>query len=172
MRTLLCLPLLLAAPLAVADDAAQRFHALTEREWAWRLEQSPGLASAVGVHDYDDRLGDVSERAHQARRKHEEATLAELGAIDATALPREQRIDYTIFRDQLRDAIDDVALGDYLMPVNSDSSFHAEIAQLPREMPFATEHDYEYYLARLAAVPKYFDDNVALMRAGLARGVT
>ena len=172
MRNLLCVPLLLVAPLAAADDAAQRFQALTEREWAWRLEQSPGLASAVGVHDYDDRLGDVSERAQQARRKHEEATLAELGAIDAASLSREQRIDYRIFRDQLRDAIDDVALGDYLMPVNSDTSFHAEIAQLPRESSFATEHDYESYLARLAAVPKYFDDNVALMRAGLKRGMT
>ena len=30
-------------------------------------------------------------------------------------------------------------------------------------MPFATEHDYANYLARLAAVPKYFDAHVALM---------
>jgi uncharacterized protein (DUF885 family) len=173
MRAVVIIALLLAGGAAAdAPSPEARFHALAEREWAWRLEQYPELATSVGVHDHDARLTDVGEAAQQARRRHEEAALVELDAIDAAALPRAERVNYRILRGQIRDAIGDVALGAYLMPVNSDSSFHAEIAQLPRQMRFETELDVENYLARLAAVPAYFDQNIALLRAGVKRGFT
>lgn len=40
-----------AANIATAPPgAAERLHALFDREWQWRLEESPELATATGVH--------------------------------------------------------------------------------------------------------------------------
>ena len=35
--------------------------------WAWRMEESPELASFCGNHDYDHRLDDVSENGYTRR---------------------------------------------------------------------------------------------------------
>ena len=35
--------------------------------WEWRLKEDPELATATGVHVYDDKLEDQSLQAHDAR---------------------------------------------------------------------------------------------------------
>ena len=56
-------------PGAAAGDSRSRFRDIWQAEWAWRLAQHPQLATSVGVHVYDDRLGDVGPAA-QAERLH------------------------------------------------------------------------------------------------------
>ncbi len=56
--------------------------------------------------------------------------------------------------------------------LNADSGFHTELAQLPDQVPLATVRDYENYLARLRQFPRVFDESIALLRRGLARGMT
>ncbi len=56
--------------------------------------------------------------------------------------------------------------------LNADSGFHTELAQLPDQVPLATVQDYENYLSRLRQFPRVFDEWIALMRRGLARGMT
>ncbi len=58
------------------------------------------------------------------------------------------------------------------MPFNADSGFHSDLARLSDQVPLATVRDYENYLARLRAIPRYFDDHLALLREAIARGMT
>ena len=51
---------LLLPQAGLAADAASNFGVLVEREWQWRLREDPLYATAVGVHDYDDRLPSVT----------------------------------------------------------------------------------------------------------------
>src|SRR5882724_1070076 len=53
------LVLLCGACVAHARPPADAFHAMVDREWAWRLQESPLLASRVGVREADDRLDRV-----------------------------------------------------------------------------------------------------------------
>ena len=57
----------------------------------------------------------------------------------------------------------------YEAPFNSDTFFWTEFT--PRQ-GFATADAYRNYLGRLRDVPRYFDEQIANMRAGLARGFT
>lgn len=41
--------------------------ALCAEVWAWRLEESPELATFCGFHHLDDRLDDISEEAYIKR---------------------------------------------------------------------------------------------------------
>lgn len=163
-----------AAPAAAgpAPDAGARFAELVDREWAWRLREFPTLATAVGVHDYDDRLEDASLAAY-ARRDGETARfLAELDAIDRVALSAADRVDSDIFRRQLAERRDAFRFGDHLLPLNADSGFHTGFALLHRSCPFSSPRDYENYLARLEAFPEWLDQHVERMREGIRRGLT
>ena len=67
----------MTAGVAFADEAA-RFQALLEKEWTVRLAESPLLATYVGVHTSDDRLGDDSEEGFARRERETRAFLEAL----------------------------------------------------------------------------------------------
>lgn len=169
-------PLLVLPPAAAASEPAlddtERLHELFAREWQWRLRESPLFATAVGVHDYNDRLSDESLAAQARRTEETRAFLAELAAIPRAALPRDEQVNYDIFRSQLDLRVKSFEFGEHLMPFNADSGFHSGFADLPDTVPLANVRDYENYLARLAAFPRYMDDHLALLREGLSRGMT
>src|SRR5213075_1140 len=76
------------------------------------------------------------------------------------------------FRRQLEDRVADFELGEYQMPFNADSGFHTGFSRLAEEMPLKTVKDYENYISRLRAWPRYVREEIALMRIGLKRGMT
>lgn len=168
----LLLGLLLGPAAMAAESAADRFAAIWQAEWTWRLEQSPLLATSVGEHRFDDRLGDASPETQARRAQHWRGVLVELDGIDPDELSAGERIDYAIFRAQVEGMAEEIELGGHLIPFNSDSSFWSGLSMLPRMHPWRSRKDVENYLARLEAVPAWFDDQIALMRLGLERGMT
>ncbi|MDQ1349316.1 MAG: hypothetical protein QG573_2695 [Acidobacteriota bacterium] len=156
---------------ARADDA-ERFHRLLDSEWTVRLAESPLLATYVGVHTSDDRLGGATEEDFVRRERETRAFLEALGKIDRAALPAADQVSYDLFGTELADRLDSRKFGEEQLMLNADSGFHTELAQLPDQVPLATVRDYENYLARLRQFPRVFDESIALLRRGLARGMT
>jgi uncharacterized protein (DUF885 family) len=154
---------------AGADDA---FKSLYQREWQWRLKEYPQSATAVGVHDYDDQLGHVDSAAQKRRLQWLKQLETELDSIDATALAPETRVNHSIFVMQIDNAIANIELGGYLMPMTSDSSFYADLQMLAQSHPKTSVQDYRNYISRLAAIPDYFAEHTQLLREGLKRGMT
>jgi uncharacterized protein (DUF885 family) len=168
---MLCLTLALAS-VATASDPRSRFRDIWQGEWAWRLAQFPQLATRAGVHLYDHQLGDVSPQAQAERLQYWRRVLDRLQRIDPRKLDASARIDYLIYRAQIESLIANLELGSHEMPLNSDSSFYADLALLPRRHPFRNATDVRNYIARLRAIPDYFDQHVELMKAGLKSGRT
>ncbi|HXO20108.1 MAG TPA: DUF885 domain-containing protein [Thermoanaerobaculia bacterium] len=160
------------APTAAPGDAAARLHDLFHREWELRLREDPRLATTVGWHEYDDRLPSMAFADLESRTAAARAFLAELQTIDAALLGAEDVVNAGIWRRQLEDYVAEFELGAYQMPFNADSGFHTDFAQLPDEMPFSTAKDYENYIARLKAWPRFVAQEIELMRMGLRRGMT
>jgi uncharacterized protein (DUF885 family) len=172
-----CLPLLclslacLPAPVRAADEPA-RFHDLFHREWEYRLKEDPLFATTVGRHEYDDRLPDISTEDLARRAAAGKAFLAELAAIDRSKLSSLDGVNYDIFHDQLADGIASWELGEDQLPFNADSGFHSDFARLPEVVPLVTVKDYDNYISRLRAWPRYVDQEIEQMRLGLKRGLT
>lgn len=168
----LSLAVLLAFGLAAADtEPSSRLHRLFEREWEWRLEQDPLLATDVGRHEYDDRLPEESAEDQARRAEATSEFLGQLEKIDREGLSDEDRVSYDIFRAQLAERIAEHEFGAWQIPINADSGFHIGLARLPDEMRFRTVDDYENYISRLGALPRLFDQHIANMRLGLERGM-
>ena len=157
---------------ACATSSADAFHAVVDREWTWRLRESPLLATSVGVHDTDDRLDHVDAQTQLRHLEHWRAIAAELAALPGDQLPAADRVSAAVLAEQVRAGIAEIEHRAYLMPLNGDSGFYLDIAELPRAYAFRTAADYEHYLARLRELPRYFAENIALMREGLSRGIT
>jgi uncharacterized protein (DUF885 family) len=159
---------LLSLPL-LADDTA-KLHDLFDREWEVRLREDPMRATSVGRHEYNDRLPSTTPADLKRQANLTRGFLAELKTIDRAKLPPAEAVNYDIFRAQLEEAIAGYELGDYQMPFNADSGFHSSFSRLAEEVPLKTAKDYDNYMARLRAWPRFVEEQVAHMRAGLKRG--
>jgi uncharacterized protein (DUF885 family) len=161
-------------PRASAGDAAEsaKLHDIFDREWKSRLAEDPLLATSVGVHDSDGLLPSITDADLARRDGTWTQYAAEVDAIDPAKLDEADRVNLDIFRAQLRERIDDYRFGAHQIPFNADSGFYSSFSRLPEDVPLRTSADYRNYISRLRAWPGYVDQQIAHMRAGLARGMT
>ena len=174
--SLVALALAISAPSAAHPAHAHtgvadaRFKALYTREWAWRKQQLQVEEDDTGGPIEAD-LPDVSAAAQTRRLAYWTEVLGELNAIKPAQLSPEQQLNYAVYHAQIVSLVDAQHFREYERPVNSDSYFWGELAATARQ-PFKTEADYRNFLHQLDEVPRYFADQTANMRAGLARGFT
>ncbi|HUJ15920.1 MAG TPA: DUF885 domain-containing protein [Thermoanaerobaculia bacterium] len=157
--------------LAVTSEVV-KLHAIFDKTWERQLRESPMFATSVGRHEYDDKLPSITPADLARRQRERKATLADLGKVDRAKLPPSERVNYDIFKEDLEEGIESYDFGDYEMPLNADSGFHSGFARLAKEMPLATTKDYENYISRLNAWPRYVREQIANMRLGLKSGMT
>jgi uncharacterized protein (DUF885 family) len=169
-RLAMCVLGVAAGPAAGAADAAAELAALFADERAFTWREDPLAATNDGVHDYDNRLPSVTP-ADQARRLDADRNfLARLRAIDRAALSEFDAVSYELFDFMVSQRIVLAQYREWRVPLNSDSGFYADLLQLHDLQAPRTTQDYENYIARLADVPRYFRENIANMRQGVADG--
>lgn len=161
----------LAASVASQEnsDAAARFKALYQREWTWRQQQFAGADDENGSGEAADHLPKVDPATQQARTAYWQQVMRELDAIPLARLPQSEQVNYQVYRQQVAVLLDQQRFRAWEMPFNSDTAFWSDLGFTARGS-FRTAEDYRRYLGQLADVPRYFDEQIANMRAGLARG--
>ena len=85
-----------------ASQADARFAELSKRWLEGWLPLNPVSATQIGDHRFDAELDDLSPEGRQRALDFSKKILAELDAIDATQLSRENQVDAAILRNQLR----------------------------------------------------------------------
>ncbi len=78
------------------------FKALGDRFIASAMRSSPVEATAMGIHDYDGLLPDVTAAGRAARVTEWRAILAEMARINPALLSRENQVDYAILKNELQ----------------------------------------------------------------------
>ena len=160
------------AACAPAPDARDQLYALFDEDWAARLVESPQFATSVGDHSRNDELADMTLPAIERRVERRRDLLRRLEEIDVSGLSAADRINARMFERQLRSSVQGFGFGGYEMPLNADSGFHMGFARMYRPMPFRTPDHYDDYIARMRAIPAYFEQQQGHMRAGIERGFT
>lgn len=151
----------------LADDADARLRRLYTAEWEWRQEQlarMPGEGSRQSDH-----FPRVDETSQQARLEYWKRTLASLDSIPYGDLSPEEKVNARVFRTSIVALAADVQYKTYEAPFNADTFFWTDFT--PRQR-FQTVDEYRRYIGRLKDVPRYFNEQIVNMRAGLARGFT
>ena len=165
---------LAASILATAAPAlagpTEDFKALTDQYWAEAMRENPTFASAIGVHDYDDRLDDISLAGQDRRAAAAAAYLKRLNAIADDGLSPADRINKAILRRLLSEAIEANGFGQRMMIFTNRSGWHQSLAGLADGLTFRTRTDYDNYLTRLAAYPAQNDAALKVSGQALAAG--
>ncbi|MGD9599685.1 MAG: DUF885 family protein [Steroidobacteraceae bacterium] len=168
MRPLLALlaASLIAAPHAsLAADA--RLQALFDAAWEADLRDNPVGADYLGDHRFADRWPDLTPAAFTARYARYAATLAELKTIPRAGLPGADKLNYDLFALDFQRRLDAQRFKPWLYEVarpRDGVQTSSEIAEL---LPFATVADYEAWIARLAKMGPYIDENIALLETAI-----
>jgi len=167
---LLCLGAAAAAPVVKAGPADAQFKAIYTQEWKWRISQKQ-------EEDEDDDNGVSASlpRIDVATQKQRLAywlgVMKKLDGISQDKLSAPERINYQVYKAQIASLIANQQYREYEKPLNADSAFWSNMTSDARR-PMINEKQYNDYLKQLADVPRYFDEEIVNMRAGLARGFT
>jgi uncharacterized protein (DUF885 family) len=163
-----------AKPVPRAPDAA--LTALVEEYFEKQLELSPLDATAIGDTRYDDKLDESTSPGFREKDLAiERAFLDRAQRIDAARLSPPARITYDIFTSERELALEGGKYPEDLIPLNQMSGLPMELAVFGSgsgPQPFATARDYDRFLLRARQFPRWVDGAIALMREGMARGIT
>ena len=155
-----------AAVFATAGDA--RLKAIYDAEWRWRLHEFAQITDGLRSKD-DDHLARVTPADWARRSAYWQGVLKAMAAIPDAELSGEGRLNKAVLTESLRAQVANIRWRTYEAPLNSDSFFWGEVK------PYSAldnAADYRRYLGRLGDVPRWFDENIANMRAGMKRGYT
>jgi uncharacterized protein (DUF885 family) len=155
-----------------AGDDSDKFRALYEKEWNFRLNEFPSLARRNGATETSQPISHVSEKDQLRRYEFHKQIKLELATISCDRLEREECINYRMFERQLHQFLADYDTRAYLIPFNSDWGFYLSWVRWGEETDFNSEGDYRQYLERLEALPEVMDEYIVLMREGLRIGMT
>ena len=93
-----------------------------------------------------------------------------LTKIDASSLSETEAISLELLKFKLQETVDYNAFERYLNPLLSDSGFHLSLPYMVR--PITNYEQAKEYLGKLNALPKYVDQNLALIQEGLEKGMS
>jgi uncharacterized protein (DUF885 family) len=163
-------------------ETKKSFRAYLDADWHRWLSEYPELATGVGERSFNRTWSDDSPEGIEARRTHLHESLATLKKIDRAVLPASEQVNYDLYLDLLQSSEDGLQYGDdpmpfrqvvpgsVWMPLSQMGGIPQGAAETLASMPRETVADYEDILARLEALPKSFDQNLALFKDGLKRG--
>jgi uncharacterized protein (DUF885 family) len=149
--------------------ADARLQEIYRTEWKWREQQFAENENTQ--RPIVDHLPKVDPATQEMRLRYWEEVLRQLDKLPRNELSAGEQLNYDVYRPQIQVLIANQRFRDYEMPANSDTSFWTDLGYTARR-PFRTLKDYESWIGQLNDVPRYFREQIAEMRAGLARGFT
>ncbi|HEX5237177.1 MAG TPA: DUF885 family protein, partial [Sphingomicrobium sp.] len=155
------------AKLAAPNPADVRLRALYNGYSAWEAKEFGYIENSRGEQEQAGYLPRVDAQDQLRREAHLQDLEAQLNAIPLASLSPDEQVNAAVFRTVLDNELVEARFRTWEMPFNSDSSFWT---YLDSSQPFDHADGYRRYIARMRDIPRYFDEQIANMRAGLARG--
>ena len=164
--TILCS---LSACQITTPNANEQFTQVAQSIVQYRESINP-YSSSKGVDGY--LLANLSPEFLAQQYKSKTQLLADLDAVDAAKLSDENQINFNIIRAQVQNSVDEYVFNAHYMPLTSEYGFHSGLSYIINSSQYKEEQDLETYLARLAQIPRFFQQNIYWMKKGLETGLT
>jgi uncharacterized protein (DUF885 family) len=156
------------SPTAGVDDPA--LQKLLADHWDGLMQRAPVWATTLGDHRFDDQLGDNSKAGHAEYIAWRDGLLARARALPTDAMTPRDRITLSLFDEGLAREKDIDVCAFELWTVSARSNPMVEWNRLPEDHPVVTVADGRNLVARYRAIPVWIDNELALLREGMAGG--
>lgn len=161
-----------AYPALEASVQKHNFRNCAEEYWKYLMEEFPGNATFVGYPGQNQRWTDLSEEAIKRRQDFLQELLFKLNTVDSSQLNSNEKLDYAILKRELESEEEGMQFRAEYLLVTQISGVHQDVERLISMMPKSSVEHYEDILARLKAIPKFFDQSIILLDKGLNEGIT
>jgi len=118
------------------------------------------------------KLPDLSADFLLSQYQKRLAIYQQLTALDNEKLTQENQINFSVLSYNLKNKLDSYTNKEHYMPLTAESGFHVWIASISKQVDFKTVKDYQDYLSRLAALPRYFSQQTDWMKKGLKEKIS
>jgi uncharacterized protein (DUF885 family) len=152
-------------------SASSQLTQLLDEYWEWQMSFYPTWATYTGDKRFDSLLTDLSPEARAIAGAKTRQYLKRVTDIDRTALHPEEQVSWDMFRDRLQESIDNEPFKDYTMPVSQQDGPHLMLPQVLATTDFSSAQDYENFVIRMLAFPKFVQYTIADMREGIGLGI-
>ncbi len=150
----------------------KRLQLLLDASWRWEMTVRPIYATYVGYPGQNGRWPDLGSEEIQTRRALWELTRQTAEALPTARLTADEQLNLSLFLEQLRTEIAAGQFPEHLLQIDQFNGIHTDIPQALSAMPLRRDQDLADYLARLEGIPRLLEQVTALLRVGLAEGVT
>jgi len=140
--------------------------------WEQSMREYPEWATELGIPLGIREWTDNSPAAIERRKKDIRAIADAFARLDRTKLNPTQLLNYDLLKKELDNRIEEQKFPEELLPLNQLDGIHQGMPYTISIMRRERAIDYENILARLERIPKRVDEEIALMKEGLKRGVT
>ena len=160
---------LLCATNAAAQTAAERdFAAVVADYGAFERSNDPVTAGLEGDRAALSKLPDPSPAADAARKTALEGFRTRLTSVDASQLGAEPALDREFLTRIVASRLESLRYDEARVPFENDSGFFSLPNYLADATIIRSAADGDAWIARLDAMPAYFDAETANMRRGMA----
>ncbi|MFT3728082.1 MAG: DUF885 family protein [Terricaulis sp.] len=132
----------------------------------------PITSSGEGDRAALRRLPDVSRETQLAQRADLVALKAQLDHISPTGLSDEDAINRAFLLRVVGAGIESIDIDESRMPISNGDGYFSVLSFMAYATPINSADDAEAYIARLRLMPRFYDQNLANARRGVAAGFT
>ena len=159
-----------SADVSSGDSESGKLHALFDEQWERDMQNSPEWASTLGDRRFNQNWSNLSLAAFAAYTAGDQLALSQLSEIDRTQLPREEQVNYDLFKLRYEDRIKRSAFSPHLIPISQRGGIQT-LNESASRLKFKDAQDFEDWLARLDKLDQLMDQTIALMDQGIATGM-
>jgi uncharacterized protein (DUF885 family) len=166
-RVIAFLSLVLVALHAQAQTAETALQQVIGDYERLQRQIDPISAGQEGDREALRRLPDASPEAEQAQRKQLVAFGERLAAIDARQLSAESVLNHALLSRMVKEQVEEAGFDFGRIAFQNDDGLHTLADYLARTTTLSSREDADAWLARLAALPAWYEQNVANLKRGI-----
>ncbi len=158
-------------PDAASGVQHEQLATLLREHWQWTMTEYPVWATRLGIKRFDDKIGDRSRQAEEARRQVRRKHSARVTAILAGELASRERLTASLFAEYVQSEIDAEVCELDLWSVSPRNNPVTEWNRLAESHAVRSPQDAENLLSRYRAAPAAIDQDIENLRLGAKRGL-
>ncbi|WP_339686128.1 DUF885 domain-containing protein [uncultured Pseudoalteromonas sp.] len=170
-KSILAICLTLVSLPSMADNNADLKN-IIDKHWQHAQDEKIFFRTDPDGWKPNGKLANWTEHAIAQRQQYNDAVFDNLKNIDPSKLSDAQLMNYRLFKYERETEQQSYLFQDKYFPVNFLSGWHTYFAEAPANMAFLTANDYEHFLVSLADYPRFNQENINLMKAGIKNGYT
>ncbi len=169
---LIILFLVLSLSAFVTASEEDRLNSLFDKIWDFEMLSDPTFATYIGYPGQNTNWPDVSLSAVEQHDRNWQKLLKELRLIKTDALNDKAAFDWMLVEKYLSDKVAGIPFPEELILIYQLGGVQQDVVQTLDFMPKKNRQDFLDRIERLKKVDELIADNIAVLKAGLSRGVT